>query len=167
MTEAYRANSTGGASCDDEGAVAALGIAKWLCLAATPTFAIMALMTGVLGGGPMDMLGSSGHGSPLSGMVPMYMLMSAFHSAPWLKLISSRRSGAHRHPATLVTPTVRCPARSLAHDEPGDTPKRATQSRNQRKGDHRNQHFVPAESRFARGMGIGRRALIVCGEALH
>jgi hypothetical protein len=34
--------------------------------------------------------------SPLSGMVPMYVLMSAFHLAPWLKLISSRRSGAHR-----------------------------------------------------------------------
>jgi hypothetical protein len=97
MTEAYRANSTGGASCDDEGAVAALGIAKWLCLAATPTFAIMALMTGVLGGGPMDMLSSAGHGSPLTGMVPMYMLMSAFHSAPWLKLISSRRRVAHRN----------------------------------------------------------------------
>lgn len=96
MTEAYPVNSTGGASCDGEGAGAALGIAKWLCLAATPTFAIMALLTGVLGGGPMDMLCSAGHGSPLNGMVVMYLLMSAFHSAPWLKLISSRRSGAHR-----------------------------------------------------------------------
>jgi hypothetical protein len=28
-------------------------------------------------------------------MVPMYVLMSAFHFAPWLKLISRRRSGAH------------------------------------------------------------------------
>ena len=65
-------------------------------LAATPTFAIMALLTGVLGGGPTDMLCSAGHASPLSGMVPMYVLMSAFHSAPWLKLISSRRSGARR-----------------------------------------------------------------------
>ena len=45
MTEAYHANSTGGARCSDEGAAAALGTAKWLCLAATPTFAIMALMT--------------------------------------------------------------------------------------------------------------------------
>jgi hypothetical protein len=27
-------------------------------------------------------------------MVPMYLLMTAFHSAPWLKLISGRRSGA-------------------------------------------------------------------------
>jgi hypothetical protein len=52
MTEAYHANSTAAASCDDEGAAAALGIAKWLCLAATPTFAIMVLLTGVLGGRP-------------------------------------------------------------------------------------------------------------------
>ncbi len=91
MTEAYHTNSTGGASCDDEGAAAAFGIANWLRLAATPTFAIMALMTGVLGGGSMDMLCSAEHGSPLSGMVTMYLLMSAFHSAPWLKLISARR----------------------------------------------------------------------------
>jgi len=91
MTEACHTNSTGGASCDDEGAAAALGMAKWLRLAATPTFAIIALMTGVLGGGSMDMLCSAGHGSPLSGMVTMYLLMSAFHSAPWLKLISARR----------------------------------------------------------------------------
>jgi hypothetical protein len=75
---------------------AAAGAADWLCLAAAPTFAIMALLTGV-GGGPPDMLCSAMHGaSPLSGMVPMYLLMSAFHSAPWLKLVSGRRSGARR-----------------------------------------------------------------------
>ena len=27
----------------------------------------------------------------------MYLLMSAFHSSPWLKLIASRRNGARRH----------------------------------------------------------------------
>jgi hypothetical protein len=97
MTEAYHTNSTGGASCDDEGAAAALGAADWLCLAAAPTFAVMALLTGVLGGGRPDMLCSAAQeASPLSGMVPMYLLMSAFHSAPWLKLISCRRSGARR-----------------------------------------------------------------------
>ncbi|MEA2733177.1 MAG: hypothetical protein QOF70_7652 [Acetobacteraceae bacterium] len=37
MTEAYHANSTGGASWDDEGAAAAPGAADWLCLAASPT----------------------------------------------------------------------------------------------------------------------------------
>ncbi len=79
------------------GNAAAFGAADWLCLAAAPTFAIMALLTGVLGGGPGDMLCLAAHDdSPLSGMVPMYVLMSAFHSAPWLKLISSRRKGARR-----------------------------------------------------------------------
>jgi hypothetical protein len=77
------------------GNAAALGAADWLCLAAAPAFAIMALLTGILGGGAPDMLCSASQdASPLSGMVPMYLLMSAFHSAPWLKLIASRRSGA-------------------------------------------------------------------------
>src|SRR5882672_9990901 len=58
-----------------------------LALAASPTFAIMALLTGVLGGGPAEMLCAAAHVSPLSGMVTMYLLMSAFHVAPWLKLI--------------------------------------------------------------------------------
>ena len=84
-------------ACAGSSNVAAPGAADWLCLAATPTFAIMALLAGVLGGGPLDMLCSAAQdASPLTGMVPMYLLMSAFHSAPWLKLISSRRSGAHR-----------------------------------------------------------------------
>jgi hypothetical protein len=51
---------------------AALGAADWLCLAAAPTFAIMALLTGVLGGGPPDMLCSAAQDAlPLSGMIPM------------------------------------------------------------------------------------------------
>ena len=62
----------------------------WLSLAAAPTFAAMALLTG-LSGGDADMMCSALHGaSPLGGMVPMYALMSAFHSAPWLKLIARR-----------------------------------------------------------------------------
>ena len=65
---------------------------RLLSLVAAPTFAIMALLTGV-GGGPPDMICSTAQDAfPLSGMVPMYLLMSAFHSAPWLKLISSRRA---------------------------------------------------------------------------
>ena len=36
MIEAYPAHPTDGASRDDEGATAALGLAEWLCLAATP-----------------------------------------------------------------------------------------------------------------------------------
>ena len=53
MTEAHHAHSTDGASRDDEGATAALGLAELLCLGATPTFAILALLTG-LGGSPPD-----------------------------------------------------------------------------------------------------------------
>jgi hypothetical protein len=84
-------------TCARSGDAGALGAADWLCLAAAPTFAIMALLTGVLGGGPPDILCSAAQDvSPLSGMVPMYLLMSAFHSAPWLKLVSSRRGGARR-----------------------------------------------------------------------
>ena len=67
---------------------AAPGVAGWLSLAAAPTFAAMAVLAYAPGAGA-DMMCPAGHGvSPLSGMVPMYVLMSAFHSAPWLKLIS-------------------------------------------------------------------------------
>ena len=69
-----------------------------LSLAAAPTFAIMALLTGIQDGGMPGMLCSAAHdASALTGMVAMYLLMSAFHSAPWLKLISSRRRVAHRN----------------------------------------------------------------------
>jgi hypothetical protein len=69
----------------------------WLSLAATPTFAFMAALTAILGGGGHEMLCSAATPmSPLSGMIPMYLLMSAFHSAPWLKLVSRRRSDACR-----------------------------------------------------------------------
>ena len=71
--------------------------ARGLSLAAAPTFAVMALLNGVLGGGIPDVLCSAGQGaSPLSGMALMYLLMSAFHLAPWLKLISSGRPAAAR-----------------------------------------------------------------------
>jgi hypothetical protein len=84
-------------ACAGSGKSAALGAAGWLCLAAAPTFASMALITGIFGGGQPDMLCSAVQDAPpLTGMVPMYLLMSAFHSTPWLKLISSRRSGARR-----------------------------------------------------------------------
>src|SRR6266436_68073 len=51
------------------GNAAALGAADWLCLAAAPTFAMMALLTGVLGGGSPDALCSVAGASPLRGMV--------------------------------------------------------------------------------------------------
>jgi hypothetical protein len=81
-------SATAGASRD--GVVAARHLARWLGLAATPTFAIMAVLTAMIGSGPADMLCAAGHGW-FGGMVPMYLLMSAFHSAAWLRLISERR----------------------------------------------------------------------------
>ncbi|CDX11103.1 conserved hypothetical protein [Mesorhizobium sp. ORS 3324] len=61
------------------------GLADWLSLAAAPTFATMALLTVAYGG--QDMMCMSGPGAfVLSGMVPMYLLMAAFHLAPWLRL---------------------------------------------------------------------------------
>jgi hypothetical protein len=75
----------------DSGHLAAFRAADWLCLAAAPTFAVMALLTAIHGGGQMPMMCSAApDASPLDGMVPMYLLMSAFHAAPWLKLISGR-----------------------------------------------------------------------------
>jgi len=70
--------------------LAARAAADCLCLAATPTFAIMALLTAVSGGKPDILCAALHHAWPLGGMVPMYLLMSAFHSAPWLKLIFGR-----------------------------------------------------------------------------
>ena len=76
------------------------GAAHWLYLAAAPTFALMALLTGVLGGGPADPLCSAAQDAlPLSGMIPMYVLMSVFHAAPWLRPLSSRL----RHPPSVTT----------------------------------------------------------------
>ena len=72
---------------------ASRGAADWLSLAATPAFATMALLTAMLGDGPAAILCSAAHGgSPLGGMVPMYVLMSVFHAAPWLRLIGTRFS---------------------------------------------------------------------------
>jgi hypothetical protein len=48
-------HETAGA-CAGSGNAGALGAADWLCLAAAPTFAMMALVWGVLGGGAPDML---------------------------------------------------------------------------------------------------------------
>jgi hypothetical protein len=61
-------------------------IADGLSLAAAPTFAVMALLTWLSGAGA-PMLCSAAHASALGGMVPMYLVMSAFHLAPWLRLL--------------------------------------------------------------------------------
>ena len=67
------------------------GVTDAVALAAAPSFAIMALTSGVWGGAGPDMLcPAMPGGSVLGGMVPMYLLMSLFHVAPWLRLISRR-----------------------------------------------------------------------------
>ncbi|ESY75593.1 hypothetical protein NKI77_27405 [Mesorhizobium opportunistum] len=89
--------------------IAPLGIADWLCLAAAPTFAVMALLSCLQGGdaamlcmgsspltGPSltgpSLTGLSLTGPSLTGMPAMYLLMSAFHLAPWLRVISGRQA---------------------------------------------------------------------------
>lgn len=67
------------------------GMADWLCLAASPVFAVMALLA--QDHGRPDMICSAMDTSPLGGMVPMYLLMSLFHAPPWLKLIFGRHKG--------------------------------------------------------------------------
>jgi hypothetical protein len=79
------------------GRAPAIGTIDLLCLAAAPAFAIMALLSGAGAGGSPDMPCSAMHGaSPLSGMVPMYLLMSVFHLPPWLKLMARRQGDAGR-----------------------------------------------------------------------
>jgi len=83
-----RCGDSGGQEARRNGA--APGAADRLALMASPTFALMALLTGVLGTDSAEVLCSAAPGSPLSGMVTMYLLMSAFHVGPWLKLIRGR-----------------------------------------------------------------------------
>jgi hypothetical protein len=74
------------------GAGVARVAADWLGLAAAPAFALMAVVTAVLGVGAEPLCSTAQHGGSLiSGMVPMYLMMGAFHSPPWLRLISGRR----------------------------------------------------------------------------
>ncbi|MBP1874880.1 hypothetical protein J2Z19_004613 [Ensifer adhaerens] len=66
-------------------------LADRLSLFASPTFAAMALVTGFLSDGEPGMLCTTAAASPLTGMAAMYALMSAFHLAPWLRLIAEWR----------------------------------------------------------------------------
>lgn len=89
--------------------LAALRVAHWLPFGAAPTFAAMAALAGILGGGAHELSCSAApHTVALSGMVPMYVLMSAFHLAPWLKLISRWRRGLTHaaYPAIVRGTTV-------------------------------------------------------------
>jgi hypothetical protein len=82
-----QAKSTGARRFD----VASRSAADWLSLAAAPSFAVMALLTVILSDAQANTSSCLGMAtSPLMGMAPMYLLMSAFHAAPWLRLLLSR-----------------------------------------------------------------------------
>jgi hypothetical protein len=71
---------------------AASGLAGWLSLAAAPTFAAMALVSASSPGDPMTCI-MAPQASPLTGMAAMYVLMCAFHLAPWIRMLAGRRGG--------------------------------------------------------------------------
>jgi hypothetical protein len=95
MSNAYVGDARGG-GCAGSGDAAAPGAAGWLGLAAAPVFAILALWTALSGTRPDMLCVGMQSASPLNGMALMYALMSIFHAAPWMKLISSRQIGARR-----------------------------------------------------------------------
>jgi hypothetical protein len=70
----------------------------WLGLAAAPALALMALLTAIHGGEQTAMICSAAGLPSFGGMAPMYLLMSAIHASPWLRLV------ARRLPATWVRP---------------------------------------------------------------
>ena len=75
---------------------AAPGLASWLGLAGAPTFALMALWSAFFSSQPDMICTATQASAPMSGMTVMYLLMSAFHSSPWLNLIAGRPTLAGR-----------------------------------------------------------------------
>lgn len=65
-------------------------LSNWLGLAASPTFATLALWTLAFGDREAAMICSGGQGGPISGMALMYLLMAAFHLPCWLRLVARR-----------------------------------------------------------------------------
>ena len=65
------------------------GIAGWLALAASPTFALMAWIA-TNDAHPIALCSSGSSILPIDGMTAMYLLMSLFHLSPWLKHASGR-----------------------------------------------------------------------------
>ncbi|MDR3496856.1 MAG: hypothetical protein P4L82_19850 [Ancalomicrobiaceae bacterium] len=97
MSETYPGGCAGSPGRFAAARAATLRAADWLHHAAAPTFAIMALTTGVVGASQPDILCSAAQGaSPLGGMTLMYALMCAFHLPPWLKLVGGRRNDLRR-----------------------------------------------------------------------
>ena len=64
---------------------------RWLTLAASPSFALMALVSLAQGADPATLLCSAAGRAPFGGMTAMYALMSLFHAPVWIRLIDARR----------------------------------------------------------------------------
>jgi hypothetical protein len=67
----------------------ALGGAGWLGLAASPTFAVMALVAAHDASSGAICLSAPGI-LPVDGMTAMYLLMCLFHLPPWRALVRRR-----------------------------------------------------------------------------
>lgn len=65
--------------------------ASWLSLAAAPTFALMAWIAAT-NASRISICSLAPEMLPVDPMALMYLLMSIFHIAPWLKLFSGRLS---------------------------------------------------------------------------
>jgi hypothetical protein len=63
--------------------------ARWLTLASSPTFALMALIS-TINAPPQSMCATGTFFLPVDGMTMMYLLMTLFHLPPWLKLAGHR-----------------------------------------------------------------------------
>ena len=84
------AAAAGSAGNQGKSSRVSLTAADWLSLAAAPTFALMALLTATTGSADMICM-TTPDTFPIGGMVPMYLLMSGFHVAPWLRLAAGWR----------------------------------------------------------------------------
>ncbi len=67
-------------------------LAYYVRLAAAPTFAVMALLTGLPGGDQPAMMCGAQDTSLIGGMPAMYALMSFFSATSWLRLMNRRLS---------------------------------------------------------------------------
>jgi len=70
------------------------GAAGWLALAASPTFTLMAWIAAGTAS-PIHYCSAAPAALPINGMAVMYLLMSLFHLAPWLRLASGCLRGTH------------------------------------------------------------------------
>ncbi|HET7885635.1 MAG TPA: hypothetical protein VFL62_05350 [Bradyrhizobium sp.] len=83
-------NASGVARGGDHRLLTTQVVARWLHLAAAPSFTVMALATTAFDSGAPNALCAAAGGSTLGGMAPMYLLMAFFQLAPWLRLMSPR-----------------------------------------------------------------------------